>query len=232
MALFLTLLLGTGQTSAVGNQIMGPTTVYKPITSLVTVNDILNLYSSYGNVIRASEDNYTGFGATVGTYRIVLTANDGLNDVASKNIDVVVVDSTVSSKIKVVTDNGNIYVNANDPITHSQIILSLAALDLIYYNPQTSSPYLLKDDYTQNSATPGYYQFQFRLVDLSGLDNTYQILIFVSDTQTLMPTPIDMGGGGSMSFWDIAFLAIIGFVVYVVASKVFPKGSTKKIKPY
>lgn len=232
MVLFLFLLLRATPAYAV-ELIMGPDLIYKPTTSMVTVNDILDLYTSYGKVITVDLDGYTGNGATPGTYEISLVANDGINDVATKNIQVTVVESNVSPKIKVVTDTGNIYVSNAVPITHQEIINSLASIGLIHYDKTTTSAYLLKDDYTQNSEMPGYYQFQFRLIDLSGLDNTYQILIYVSDSNQLIHQPINMGSNSNFidDFGGWIILGIVGVVLYNFFKN--KKGSgTRTIKPY
>lgn len=216
--------------------IMGPDVIYKSRSSMVTISDVVSLYSSYGNVITTSVDGYTGNGATLGTYEVILKSNDGINDIATKTVQIHVVESFGTAKIKLLTDNGNIYTHSNQVLTHQEIIHALALLDLIYYHPDTTTPYLIKDDYTQNASNPGYYQFQFRLIDLSGFDNNYQIIIYVSDTNSLLPEKIDMGGGGSnwisgfFSQWVIPGLVIYG--IYWLVRKLFKNGSGRTIKPY
>src|SRR5690554_1940448 len=132
MLLFLFLLLKP-EVHAV-DMIMGPNTIYKPVTSMVTLQDITELYTSYGKVITVEADNFTGNGATPGTYEVSLVANDGINNVASKNIQVIVVDVTITPKVKIITDSGNLYVTNTVALTHQEIINTLAAVDLIYYD--------------------------------------------------------------------------------------------------
>lgn len=230
MLLFLFLLLKP-EVHAV-DMIMGPNTIYKPVTSMVTLQDITELYTSYGKVITVEADNFTGNGATPGTYEISLVANDGINNVASKNIQVIVVDVTITPKVKIITDSGNLYVTNTVALTHQEIINTLAAVDLIYYDKSTTTPYLLKDDYSINAQTPGYYQFQFRLIDLSGLDNTYQILIYVGESNQLIHQPIDMGSNTNFFSDLLNWVIPIGIIYFVFWYFQNRKSRGKTIKPY
>lgn len=228
------LILFTATPLYAADTIQGPDVIYKQKTSLVTMNDILSLYSSYGNMITVEVDGYTGNGATVGTYTVDLVATDGLNDTGFKTIEVRVVETFGNNKINVITDNGNLYVKSDVGLTHKEIIEALATVDLIYYSSLTSSAYLIRDDYSEKYQTPGYYPFHFRIIDTSGFDKTYQLFIYVTEAGSLSHGAIDMNGpdefGQFISTWVIPGVILVA--AYWIIKKIFFKKTNTIIKPY
>src|SRR5690606_23522193 len=148
--MFLLLTLVTAPVYGASSMIVGPDTIYKQKDSLVTISDIVSLYSSYGNVITLKEDGYTGNGATLGSYCVVIAANDGLNETGSKEVQVKVVETFGTLKINLITSSRAIYVKKDFQLSYKEIIEALSSIELAFYNPQTSSAYLIKDDYSSN----------------------------------------------------------------------------------
>lgn len=229
ITVFLLLTFIATPTYAASSQIVGPEVVYKQKDSLVTITDIVNLYSSYGNHVSLKYDGYTGYGATIGSYEVTLSVSDGLNEIGQRAVQIYVVDSFGTNKIRFITDTKSIYTMKDQTLYPREIVIALATVNLIQYSSQTSTAYLIKDDYSSNASTPGYYQFNFRVIDVSGFDKTFQSFIYVS-ADNLLPIDgqIDMGtsGGsfisGTFEFVTNNWLLIligIGILLYFTKSK-------------
>lgn len=214
--------------------ITGPSVIYKAANSLLSLSDVFSMYKSNLGAVALGSDGYTGNGSTPGIYEISLNVSNG-QAVASRVIEIHVVESLGSIKIRAVSDAGNIHLGVakepEDILTHQEIITSLSVLELAPYNAETSSAYLIQDTYTASASTPGTYQFSYRVIDTSGLDNIYDITIYVSDSANLLPPAIDMDGDSGFDIWTLIFWGVLGFIGF----SLFKKFGTKHaglIKPY
>src|SRR5690606_24794364 len=160
----------------------------------------------------------------------LLGANDGLNETGTRSIQVKVVDTFGTQKIKLITNTKAIYTTYNQLLSHKEIIEALAITNLIRYSSNTSQAFLIKDDYTDNAANPGYYRFHFRIVETSGYDETFQLFIYVIDDQLMVPPMIDMKPQGfNLGEW-IWLIIPIGALIYMANRK--KPGQSKTFNTY
>lgn len=214
---------------AVDAAITGPSVIYKAANSLLSLSDIISLYRSDTGAVALSSDGYTGNGSTIGTYEIVLSVSNGMS-VTEKPIEIIVVATFGTIKIRAITDNGHIHTSTEETLSHYEIIKALSLIDVAPFNDQTSSAYLLNDQYSANAKTPGTYQFSYRIIDIAGYDNTYHINIFVSNNQQLLPPAINMGNKGNFD-WTLLLWLGAGFVAFNLFKKGKKKASSMS-KPY
>lgn len=201
--------------------ISGPDVVFKQASSIITINDIILLYEMPNHYIMVGNDEYTGNGATVGTYNVSIIATDGINDII-KPIKVKVLSNL--GDVTLVGD-GNIYVRPDQVLNFDKIRRTLTNVNHIHISVGTGYQ-IITDTYTGNESTPGVYNYAFKLVSASGNIQNVQIKIYVSDDFTQFvhdeiipadPSPIDNMLGGAWSFiLDGIFIVGIVIVVYFV----------------
>lgn len=157
--------------------IIGPSVIHKEQHKILTISDILGLYSSSLGFIQITDDQYTGYGNVLGSHNIELFATNGTLQ-ASKSISVVVVPSL--GNVLAVTDYKNIFLRTNQTLTPSQIVSVLEKTGYIQITA-TTQMMMLVNTYTDNATTPGIYYFEFRLVNAAGINNVYSSVITVSE---------------------------------------------------
>lgn len=162
---------------ATGADIIGPSVIHKEQHKILTISDIISLYSSSLGYIQISDDQYTGFGNILGSHSIELYATNGTLQ-ASKNITIIVVPSL--GNVLAVTDYKNIFLRTNQTLSPSQIVAVLEKTGHIQITA-TTQMMMLVNTYTENASTPGIYYFEFRLVNAAGINNVYSSVITVSE---------------------------------------------------
>lgn len=165
--------------------IEGPEVIHKAKNQVLTIADIISFYSSEVGDVSVSFDKFTGNGNRIGVYEVQLYVAQG-ETVYPKDIEVNVVES-LPAQIKAVGNYKDIYTNTTAELSQNSILLALESTGYIQII-ETTQMYILTNTYKANFATPGTYDYVFRLVDSTGYDNTFSIKIYVSDTGTL-PTP-------------------------------------------
>lgn len=168
--------------AAVG-PIIGPDVIYKENNEIISINDITSLYSSSGGTIIVEEDNFTGYGHIVGNRTILLKSTDGLAEitreitvtVTSNKIPDVEISGTTYNLFRMVGKSSDSYIFVayqDKTITVEDMrdtLISLGQLTII----EPSSKNILLDEYTANKTTPGIYNFNFRIMDATGLIKTF-----------------------------------------------------------
>ena len=173
-------------TTRASTVIIGPSVIHKAKNTVLPITDILDMYSSSLGDVSISIDEYTGNGNLVGEYHIEVYATDGTN-IHSKEVTIVVL-SSLPSKVRAIGNYSDIYTNTSKTLTlKDDIIPALEATGFISTS-QTTVGYVLINQYTANYDTPGEYLMQFRLLDASGYDETFEIVIHVKDSGTI-PEP-------------------------------------------
>lgn len=182
LGLFLLLMLSGASIEASEDQgtIVGPDLIQKEQMQILTISEILQLYSSASTVFIV-EDNYTGNGATVGIHNIKLsTIIDNENFYKDIQIEVL---KTIGP-VKAVSNMRDIHVSKNVKLTSDVIARVHENTGLINLN-STSQIMIINDTYTSNSSTPGIYQFEYRLLDATGLDRIISNQIYVYEAQSI-----------------------------------------------
>ena len=180
--LFIALFAATINLVAVTPDITGPDTVQKEKNQVLTLADILALYNSDLGGVSILSDDFTGNGATVGTYQIELVASDGTNQ-AVKTIEIEVLDK-IGHSVRAVTDFINIHIAKNHELTALNIINVHERTGVVTTNA-TSQFEILTDNYSENKAVAGTYLFEYRLMDATGLDKTVSCNITVHASERL-----------------------------------------------
>lgn len=166
--------------------IEGPAVIYKAKNTVLPISEILDFYSSDVGTVAVSIDNYTGNGNVIGTYLVEIYATDGVT-IRSKDVSIIVVNS-LPGKVKAIGDQNTIYTNTSKALSLRYDILPALQTTGLLAVTNTTAAYILNDQYTDNYQTPGEYFYEFRLVDASGFENTYQINMIVKNSQAL-PDP-------------------------------------------
>lgn len=162
--------------------IIGPDLIQKEKYQVLTLSDILALYSSNVGGVSIQSDNFTGNGATIGVYEIELIASDGTNQ-AFKTIEIEVLD-VIGHSVRAVTDQVNIHIAKNHELTAIKIINVHEKTGVVTTN--TTSQYeVLTDNYTENKEIAGTYLFEYRLMDATGLDKNVSCNITVHASERL-----------------------------------------------
>ena len=190
--------------------IYGPSVIHKQSSSILTMSDILALYQCELGPVTVSIDEYTGNGNVVSTYALQLYASDGTS-IATKDIQIIVIASL--GNVKAVTDYKNIHLT----LTQAQemtlaeipkIVARTGYFDLI----QGAQMAIISDTFTAGKATPGIYQFEYRIVDQTGYDETFLSSVYVYDS-SLMIDP-DVVYGGPSSRLDGISSAVTSFLMF------------------
>lgn len=163
-------------------KINGPNLIQKEQFQVLTLSDILALYSSNIGGVSIQDDGYTGNGASIGIYEIELIASDGTNQVI-KTIEIEVL-SVIGYKVRAVTDQVNIHISKANKLSPIDIVNVHNKTRVLTLN-STSQIEVLSDDYTDNNNTAGTYLFEYRIMDASGLDKTVSSYITVYDSERL-----------------------------------------------
>lgn len=211
-------------TYASGTDIIGPDVIHKQSNHILTVGDILSLYSSEFGIVGIAEDNYTGYGNIVGIHTMQLYVSDG-STVYTKDIEIDVI--TDLGDVTCVADYKDIYLKTTQVLTPTAIVYILENTGYIEITA-TTQMMILNNTYTDNSGTSGQYLFEFRLVNSAGIDAVYTSIINVSDDENLFVPDITFVPDASTGekvvdafitiLYILAFLGI-GYVVFRVITK-------------
>lgn len=211
-------------TYASSTDIIGPDVIHKQSNHILTISDIVSLYSSSHGTIGVAQDNYTGYGNVLGDHTLDLYVSDG-TDVYTKQVIISVV-STLGN-VKAVTDFKDIHLRTDQVLTSSEIVYVLEKTGYVQITA-TTQMLILTDTYSANKTDPGQYTFEFRLVNSAGLDQIYTSFIYVSDETNLFIPDIVFEAPPSAfsSIWNVVvsifYLAVfvgVGYVIYKVVSK-------------
>ena len=210
-------------TYALEGDIVGPDVVYKEADRVLTLTTILPLYSSTLGDIEVLDDAYTGFGDIPGIYTINLGVVGGIQE---KLIDVSVRNRI--GNVIAVTQTGEDYtiiLHKNYLLTQNDIIDVLVNVQMITYN-STTEIYILTDTYSDNSASPGTYTFEFHLANSAGFEQLYEVAIQVNNTEKLLPDIVEVETSASTIILNI-FYVVVTVVAVLFAIVMIKKMSVK-----
>lgn len=177
--LFLSILASSLQVNASSTGIIGPDVIHKEQNKILTISDILSLYTSPVGIIQVIDDQYTGYGNILGLHQITLYATDGtLHE--TKVVDIMVIPAL--GNVLAVTNYKNIFVRTNQILTPTQIVQVLENTGYIEITA-TTQMMMLSNTYTENAEVPGVYFFEFRLVNSAGVNEVYSSIITVSEEE-------------------------------------------------
>jgi hypothetical protein len=231
---FSALIAPMSMTYAVGEDITGPDVVFKQADKILTITNILELYSSELGAIEVTSDAYTGYGDVPGNYAVTLAVSE---TEVTKDISVNV-RQTIGPVIAVTVTAGSyeIILHKNTTLTANQIIDVLINVQYIVVTSSTQIT-VLTNTYTANASAPGNYTFEFYLATTSGVEETYLVTLQVNDTETLNPDivldePADtvaatmhpIAKAGSIALVISATVALLAFV----GSKITKKRGRKR----
>lgn len=222
MVFFITLLLflvglapvKAGASSA-DLRIDGPSKITKEQYSILTMSEILNLYSSPLGDVTIIADNFTGNGAVIGTYSIELYASR-FSESVTKEIEIEVIKS-IGFGVKAVTDGKHLHVNTNFKLSPTNILHIHDKVGLLRLN-DTTQVGIITDKYSENYNKPGTYQYEYRIMDATGLDMTVLIYIHVYENNIIENPiaidPVDKGRDLKKIFDDITAILILGLIAF------------------
>lgn len=221
-------------TYAVGEEITGPDVVFKQADKILTITNILDLYSSELGDIEVTSDAYTGHGDVPGNYAVTLgVAETEVTKEISVNVR-----QTIGPVIAVTVTAGayEIILHKNTTLTANQIIDVLINVQYIVVTSSTQIT-VLTNTYTANASAPGNYTFEFYLATTSGVEETYLVTLQVNDTETLNPdivldeptapaadTMHPIAKAGSIALVVSASVALLAFI----GSKITKKRGRKR----
>lgn len=206
---------------AVGN-IIGPDVIFKDVNEIVTVSDIVNLYSSDGGTILVGDDEFTGKGHLIGNHNITLIATDGLIEktkeitvsVRTNAIPDVTVGASTSNIFKMVgkSSSGFVFVTQVDYLITIEIIrdtlINLGELSVV----EPSSRSIILNTYTDNYDVAGTYSLNFKIMDATGIVQSFNTQIRVLGS-TGEWTPLDPGSNSGPFSLDM-----IGTIINIIIS--------------
>jgi hypothetical protein len=213
-------------------EITGPDTIYKEKDRVLTMTQILALYSSDGGDVIAVEDNYTGLGDVPGIYPITL----GIDGELSEKEVSVSVRSTIGNVIAVTEteDAFTIHMHKNHTLTANQIVDVLVNIQLIVVTSGTEIT-IMTNTYSDNADAPGIYSFEFHLATTAGTEEMHTIALKVNDTEQLLPD-IVVEEPTSTTWWEsfwpsfktlfvniITTVAMVLFVLFAIKWIFFSK---------
>ena len=164
------------------NKIKGPELIQKSQMQVLTLSDILALYSSELGGVSIQEDGYTGNGAVIGTYEIELIASNG-EEQALKVIEVQVL-SAIGYQVRAVTDRVNIHIAKGNELSILDIANVHARTGVTTIN-QTSQIEILSNAYADNEDVAGVYLVEYRLMDATGFDKIISCNITVHESERI-----------------------------------------------
>lgn len=200
--------------------ISGPSTIVKEQYNILTLSDILSFYTSSLGGVSIESDGYTGNGAVLGQYEIVLNASNGVN-LATKTITIEVIKS-IGFGIKAVTNAKDLHIPKSYVLQPTDYVKVHEKVGLFRLN-ETTQVSILSDQYSKNAQTPGIYLVEYRLVDASGLDMTIAFNITVYESNNLenpikvverQPSQISKLFKSLESILTIALIVIIGLALF------------------
>lgn len=178
--------------------INGPSTIAKPKNSVLTESQIRAQLSAYdeisgtltGSITLVSND-YTGKGSIIGTYLIVYSVSDTAGNVATKQVEVRVIDNL--APFWFIRDNAMIAVENTVTLTREQIVAILTQTGQLTITATTYVSFL-QDEYQGNESIPGMYALTIRTTSNSGDENLYNIIVSVyeasgDDSDIVIDTP-------------------------------------------
>src|SRR5690554_15949 len=165
----------------------GPTSINKPSTSILTVNDIRSQLTATdekeGNVnasIKVVTDNYTGNGSKVGTYTIIFEASDSKGNKSTRTVSVIVQDNL--PPVWYIQDGVTIKLVPPTVLTQQQIVDLIIATGQLNINSQTQVMFKV-DNYTGNENTPGVYLMTLAYSDTNGNEGEHEVSITVLESE-------------------------------------------------
>lgn len=181
----------------VGPVFSGVSTVVKPVQSVLTVNEIIAQVIASdeigGNVsgsIQIVTDNYTGNGATIGNYSIIVRATDGSGNSTDYTITVQVRDSL--PPVFYVKDGYFINVEDTVTLTIGDIITILERTGQLVINSTTNYTVLV-NEYSNNEAIEGIYTVSIKFNSTNGTEVIKSVAVNVINTEdptgTITPDP-------------------------------------------
>lgn len=164
--------------------IYGPTVIHKQVNSILTMSDILALYQSDLGPVTVSIDEYTGNGNIVSIYALQLYASDGTS-IGTKNIEVHVINNL--GNVKAVSDYKNVHLTLSQAkeMTLAEIPKVIARTGYFTLMPGAQMA-IISDTFTASKQTPGIYNFEYRIVDSTGYDETFLSNIYVYDSNNMI----------------------------------------------
>lgn len=166
--------------------ITGPTNIVKNNNEVLTISDILSLFTVSDNVdgditnsLVVAVDGYTGNGHKVGEYKIVLSVTDNSGNVTTHELTIKVLD-----KIPPVfyIDNFLINVQSGVVLTRQQIIDLLIATGQLDVNGITYVNFIL-NEYESNENLPGTYNIRLLSVSTDGSEKAFDLQVKVLDVE-------------------------------------------------
>jgi len=222
--LILSIFTASLQVNASSTDITGPDVIHKQYNHILTIAEILSLYSSGLGQIQILDDNYTGYGNELGSHQITLYATNGSLE-ATKIIQIIVIREL--GNVTCVADQKDIYLKNTQILSPSDIVYVLEKTSYIQIT-STTQMMILTNTYSDNSDTEGQYLFEFRMVNSAGIDQVYSSIINVSDNENLFVP--DIVFEAPVTAWSkvlnaitsllyVCLFGLIGFGVYKVVTK-------------
>lgn len=211
----------------IGPVFSGVSTVVKPVNSVVTANQIVAQVIASdeisGNVtssIIIVTDNYTGNGATIGNYSIVVRATDAAGNTTDYTITVQVRDSL--PPVFYVKDG--YFINVEDTVTLSigDIITILERTGQLVISSTTNYTVLV-NEYSGNENMEGIYTVSIRFNSTNGTEVIKSVAINVINTNdptgTINPEMTITDHLMDNWYWYLGGVVLL----YIVLSKKTPK---------
>lgn len=224
--IFLTLLIGLiilGQINTNASDdstIIGPEIIHKQYDKILTLNQILTLYSSELGEIEVISDTYVGNGDIPGVYTITLGIDSYQKEISIK------VMQTLGNVIAV-ADDDTLYIYKDTILTNNEIINTFINAKQLPIGSDTSIS-VITNQYEKNSNTPGIYLFEFKVTSTDGSEATYETYIKVSPENQLVPDIELTGSNGSLFLKFIEKYTIHIFVIIIIALMITNKKLKKK----
>ena len=162
----------------------GPTSIMKAKSEVLTVDDIKDMLTANdfidGEVeITVKEDNYSGKGNRVGTYKIIFQAKDSAGNTGLHEVEI-----TVSDDIPPVfyVDNYFITVEQSLILTREDIIAILQASGQLNIQATTNIQFLL-NEYEGNETVVGIYGITVKASSADGSGQVFNLAVQVVEDE-------------------------------------------------
>lgn len=177
--LSMALLISTSHVYAADEVIDGPDLIQKQYDQILTLSQILELYSSnLGDPYVLTED-YVGNGDVPGIYTVTISVSSYTKDVSIKVLQTL-------GDVIAVTGDDTIYVYKDKTMTNNEIINTFINAKQLLIDASTSF-IVMTNQYRENPNTPGVYLFEFKSVSTDGSEETYTTYIKVSPEDQIVP---------------------------------------------
>ncbi len=200
----------------------GPESIYKPQSSSMTIQDILNRYTAFdeisGNVtsrIYVHQDNYTGRGHIANTYTVILRVSDLASNVEYFTIYITVTDDI--PPVIYVADGYFIQVSAAYTLTIEgirDILVATGRLNIV----SATTWSVLVNEYQGNENTPGIYTVSIRFQQTSGVTEVHSVAIGVKNASSTPGGVMQPESSNGYIYIGVG-IAIIGFIVILRRKK-------------